>query len=139
MNTFYIIVLGLILSTIIGLFLILYFEIKGIKSTINYIADYLPNIDKINLTNNKHIEHLLDRFNKRILVDNEHFEIIKDLIEKNKVEIYNNQQILYDLPVRLGTFIAEENNTIRNEIKKKTKISSKINSKTKTNKSINHK
>ena len=139
MNTFYVIVLGLILGIVITSFIILNSKINNLYKLLNKITD-------IELTTNKNItetlqlfSNLVDRFNKRILVDNEHFEIIKDLIEKNKIEIYNNQQILYDLPVRVETFIAEENNTILNEIKKKTKISSKINSKTKTNKSINHK
>lgn len=80
---------------------------------------------------------LVNRLNYLVSVDNEYFEIIKDLIDKNKVEIYNTQQILYNLPVRLETFIAEENDTIRNEIKKKAKISSKKKSQSKTNKSIN--
>ena len=127
--------LGLILVIIIISFIIL-------NDKINIIQDYLgTTIRKLNSINsvvdgiNNSNCHLLDRFNKRILVDNEHFEIIKDLIEKNKVEIYNNQQLLYNIPVKLETFIAEENNSIRNEIKKQAKISSKINSKTKTNKS----
>lgn len=133
------ILLGLILAIVIGVFIILCSEIKGIKSTLNYIADYLPNIDRTNLTNSNHIEHLLDKFNKRALVDNEYFEIIKELIEKNKVELYNNQQLLYNIPVKLETFIAKENNTIRNEIKKQAKISFKTKLNPKTNKSINHK
>ena len=127
--------LGLILGIIITSFIILNNKIINLYKLLSKLTD-------IELTTNNNIteilklfSNLVDRFNKRILVDNEHFEIIKDLIEKNKVEIYNNQQLLYNIPVKFETFIAEENNTIRNEIKKQAKISSKINSKTKTNKS----
>ena len=137
MNTFYVIVLGLILGIVITSFIILNNKIINLYELLNKLTD-------IELTTNKNItetlklfSNLVDRFNKRILVDNEYFEIIKDLIEKNKIEIYNNQQILYNLPVRLETFIAEENNTICNEIKKQAKISSKIKSQSKTSKSIN--
>ena len=129
------ILLGLILGIVITSFIILNNKIINLYKLLSKLTD-------IELTTNNNIteilklfSNLVDRFNKRILVDNEHFEIIKDLIEKNKVEIYNNQQLLYNIPVRLETFIAEENNSIRNEIKKQAKISSKINSKTKTNKS----
>ena len=125
----------LILSIVITSFVILNNKINNLYKLLNKLTD-------IDLTTNTNITEILklfnalvERFNKRILVDNEHFEIIKDLIEKNKVEIYNNQQLLYNIPVKLETFIAEENNSIRNEIKKQAKISSKINSKTKTNKS----
>ena len=129
------ILLGLILGIVITSFIILNNKIINLYKLLSKLTD-------IELTTNNNIteilklfSNLVDRFNKRILVDNEHFEIIKDLIEKNKVEIYNNQQLLYNIPVGLETFIIEENNTIRNEIKKQAKISSKINSKTKTNKS----
>lgn len=110
------ILLGLILGTITGVFLILNSKINDLYKLLNK----LTNIDL-----------------KRILVDDEHFEIIKDLIEKNKLEIYNNQQILYNLPVKIETFITEENNSIHKEIKKLAKISSKIKSQSKTKKNIN--
>ena len=131
------ILLGLILSIVITNFIILNNKIINLYKLLNKITD-------IELTTNNNItetlklfSNLVDRFNKRVLVDNEHFEIIKDLIEKNKIEIYNNQQILYNFPVRLETFITEENNTIRNDIKKLDKISSKKKQTSKTSKSIN--
>lgn len=131
------ILLGLILGTIIGVFLIL-------NNKLNNLYKLLKKLSAIeSTTNNGVIETLRlfgdfrEKFNKRILVDNEYFEIIKDLIDKNKVEIYNTQQILYNLPVRLETFITEENNSIRNEMKKLAKISSKIKSQSKTKKNIN--
>ena len=131
------ILLGLILGIVITTFII-------INNKINIIQDYLgTTIRKLNSINsvvdgiNNSNCYLVERFNKRILVDNEHCEISKDLIEKNKVEIYNNQQILYNLPVRLETFITEENNSIHKEIKKLAKISSKKKSQSKTNNNIN--
>lgn len=131
------ILLVLILGIVITSFIIL-------NNKINIIQDYLgTTIRKLNSINsvvdgiNNSNCYLVERFNKRILVDNEHFEIIKNLIDKNKIEIYNNQQILYNLPVRLETFIAEENNAIRKEITKQAKISSKIKSKSKMNNNIN--
>lgn len=133
------ILLGLILGIVITSFIILNNKIINLYKLLSKLTD-------IELTTNNNIteilklfSNLVDRFNKRILVDNEHFEIIKDLIEKNKVEIYNNQQLLYNIPVKLETFIIEENNTIRNEIKKLAKISSKIKSQSKTKKSISNK
>lgn len=133
--------LGLILGICIGTFLILYFETKGIKSTLNYIADYLPSIDRINIANNNHIEHLLERFNKRILVDNEHFEIINASIDdKFKALNYNDDYIKERLDAigsNTQNLIMEEHKYTRNEIKKQAKISSKIKSQSKTNKNIN--
>lgn len=131
------ILLGLILGIVITSFIILnnkLFKITNIFSTMTSILDN----ENVTITTSLELfKKFVEQFNRRILVDNEHFEIIKDLIEKNKVEIYNTQQILYNFPVRLETFITEENNAIRNEITKQAKISSKINSKTKTSKSIN--
>lgn len=131
------ILLGLILGVVINSFIILNNKIINLYKLLNKITD-------IELTTNKNItetlklfSNLVDRFNKKVLVDNEHFEIIKNLIDNNKVEIYNIQQILYNLPVRLETFITEENNSIHNEVKKLAKISSKKKSQSKTNKSIN--
>lgn len=123
--------LGLILGIVILLFIILNNKINIIQDNLGVIIRKLNGIESDTINNNNLIEHLLERFNKRRLVDHEHFEIIKDLIEKNKVEIDNNQQILYNFPVKLETFIAEENNSIHKEIKKLAKISSKINSKRK--------
>ena len=131
------ILLGLILGIVLSSYIIINKKVTQIQSNTEYILTKLRGIDGVNSNNNKLIQHLFDRFDKRILVDNEHFEIIKDLIEKNKVEIYNNQQILYNIPVKLETFIAEENDTIRNEIKKLAKISSRKKQASKQSKSIN--
>ena len=131
------ILLGLILGIVITSFVILnnkLFKITNILSTITSIL----NNESISVTTTVELfKKLVERFSERVLVDNEHFEIIKGLIDKNKIEIYNNQQMLYNLPVRLETFIAEENNAIRKEITKQAKISSKIKSKSKQSKSIN--
>lgn len=143
MNIFYVIVLGLILGTITGVFLIL-------NSKINNLYKLLSKLTDIELTTNKNItetlqlfSNLVDRFNKRILVDNEHFEILNSLInDKFRVLDYNYDCIKERLDIHntdTQNLIITENRQTRNEIKKKTKISSKINSKTKTNKSINHK
>ena len=131
------ILLGLILGVVITSFVVLNNKLFNIIQILGKITDAELNLNTNMTQTLKLFDVLVNRFNKRILVDNEHFEIIKDLIEKNKVEIYNTQQILYNFPVRLETFITEENNAIRNEIIKQAKISSKINSKTKTSKSIN--
>lgn len=131
------ILLGLILGIVITSFIILNNKIINLYKLLSKITD-IELTTSNNITETlKLFSNLVDRFNKRVLVDNEHFEIIKDLIEKNKIEIYNNQQILYNLPIRLETFITEENNSIHNEVKKLAKISSKKKSQSKTNKSIN--
>ena len=113
-----------------------------LNDKINRIDDYVKrtftntNIIDTSIDNHCKLTNiLLDRFTKKVLNDNEHCEIIKDLIEKNNIEIYNNQQILYNIPVKVETFVAEENNSIRKEIKKLAKISSKINPKQKQSKS----
>lgn len=131
------ILLGLILGTVITSFVILNNKINRTEFNTKFIIDALKRINQFVEANNIVINHIQDKFNKQALVNNEHFEIIKDLINKNKIEIYNNQQILYNLPVRLETFITEENNAIRKEIKKQAKISSKIKSQSKINNNIN--
>ena len=127
--------LGLILGIIILVFLILHNEIKGINNTIYYIANYLTNIDKINLTNNKHIEHLLDRFNERILVNEEYFNIIKGIINSRFKDLDNATDSIYDrfntIHADIEKYIAAEHIITRRQIEKQAKISSKINSKRK--------
>lgn len=131
------ILLGLILGTVITSFIILNNKINRTEFNTKFIIDALKRINEFVLANNIAMNNIQDRFNNKVLKDNEHFESIKDIIDKNKIEIYNNQQILYNLPVRLETFIAEENNAIRKEITKQAKISSKIKSKSKMNNNIN--
>lgn len=123
------ILLGLILGVVITSFIILNIKINRID---DYVKRTFTNTNVIDTSVDNHYKLtniLLDRFNEKVLNDNEHCEIIKDLIEKNNIEIYNNQQILYNIPVKVETFVAEENNSIRKEIKKLAKISSKINPK----------
>lgn len=131
------ILLGLILGTVITSFIILNNKINRTEFNTKFIIDALKRINEFVLANNIAMNNIQDRFNNKVLKDNEHFEIIKNLIDKNKIEIYNNQQTLFNLPVRLETFIAEENNAIRKEITKQAKISSKIKSKSKMNNNIN--
>ena len=125
------ILLGLILGIVITSFIILNNKLLKITNILATITEILNNESTTITTTLELFKKLVERFSERVLTDNEHFKIIKDLIEKNKVEIYNNQQLLYNLPVKLETFIAEENNSIHKEIKKLAKISSKINSKRK--------
>ena len=124
----------MIINIIIGVSLI-FILIKFIilNNKINIIQDYL-NTTVVNSINNINC-NLLDELNNRTLIDNEHFKVLKDLIEKNKIEINNSQELLYNFPVKLETFIAEENNSIHKEIKKLAKISSRKKSQSKTNKS----
>lgn len=129
--------LGLILGVVITSFIILNNKLLKITNILATITEILNNEVVTVTTTCELFKKLVERFSERVSTDNEYFEIIKNLIENNKVEIYNNQQLLYNLPVKLKTFIAEENNSIHKEIKKLAKISSKINSKVKTNKTIN--
>lgn len=135
--------LGLILGVIIGVFLILNSKINNLYKLLNKITD-------IELTTNTNItetlklfNHLIDRFNKRILVDNEHFDILYSSIgDKFKALNYNDDYIkdkLNTIDTDNTTLIIGEHIKTRNEIKKLAKISSKIKSNPKTNKSINNK
>lgn len=131
------ILLGLILGIIILVFLILHNEIKGINNAIDYIVNYLPNIDKINLINNKHIEHLLDRFNNRILQDEQHYNNTITLLKSRFKDLDNATDSIYDrfntIHADIEKYIAAEHITTRRQIEKQAKISSKINSKRKQN------
>ena len=131
------ILLGLILGIIITSFIILNNKINRTEFNTKFIIDALKRINQFVEGNNIVINNIQDKFNKQALVNNEHFEIIKGLIDKNKIEIYTTQELLHNLPVRLETFIAEENNAICKEIKKQAKISSKIKSQSKKNNNIN--
>lgn len=136
------ILLGLILAVVITSFIILNIKINGINGTINYIANYLPNIDKINLTNNKHIEHLLDRFNKKVLQDNEHCVInannynnIMVLLKSRFKDLDNATDSIHDRFNTTDGLIVAEHRLTRRQIEKQAKISSKINPKQKQSKS----
>ena len=104
------ILLGLILGTVITSFVILNNKINRTEFNTKFIINALKRINQFVEANNIVINHIQDKFNK---------------------------QILYNLPVRLETFITEENNAIRKEIKKQAKISSKIKSQSKINNNIN--
>lgn len=113
--------LGLILGVIITSFIILNNKLLKITNILATMTEILNNEVSTTTTTCELFKKLVERFNKRILIDTEYFEIIKNLIDKNKVEIYNNQQLLYNLPVKLETFIAEENNNIITLLKSKFK------------------
>lgn len=135
------ILLGLILGIVLSSYIIINKKVTQIQSNTEYILTKLRGIDGVNSNNNKNIEHLLDRFNKRILINEEYFNIIKDLLNNRFKDVDNATDSIYD---RINTFdvdtqhlIVAEHRITRSEIKKQAKISSKINSKTKTSKSIN--
>ena len=150
MNTFYVIVLGLILSIVITSFIILNNKINRTEFNTKFIIDALKRINQFVEGNNIVINNIIDKFNTKVLKDNEHWVINEDhynniitLLKSRFKDLDNATDSIYD---RLNTIdsdtqnlIIAENRQTRNEIKKKTKISSKINSNPKTNKSINHK
>lgn len=135
------ILLGLILGILLSSYIIINKKVTQIQSNTEYILTKLRGIDGVNSNNNKKIEHLLDRFNKRILINEEYFNIIKDLLNNRFKDVDNATDSIYDklniIDTDTTTLIIGKSNEIRNEIKKQAKISSKINSKTKTSKSIN--
>ena len=137
------ILLGLILGIVLSSYIIINKKVTQIQSNTEYILTKLRGIDGVNSNNNKNIEHLLNRFNKRILINEEYFNIIKDLINNRFKDVDNATNSIYD---RLNTIDSDSQNLIiaehrytRNEIKKLAKISSKKKLQSKTNKSINRK
>ena len=134
------ILLGLILGVIITSFIILNNKINKIICSIKYLIDVLDKCFGYNECINNSIDHLLDRFNKRILVNEEYFNIIKDLLNNRFKDVDNANDSIYD---RLNNIDCDVQNRIivehkhtREEIKKQAKISSKIKSNTKTKKNI---
>lgn len=137
------ILLELILGIVLSSYVILNKKITQIKSNTEYILTKLRSIDSVNSNNSKNIEHLLDRFNKRILVNEEYFNIMKDLLNSRFKDLDNATDSIYDrintIDSDTQTLIVAEHRITRSEIKKLAKISSKKKSQSKTNKSINHK
>lgn len=133
------ILLGLILSLLIVVYIILNLKLKAIEGVLKNLYDYLIEIHKFVKSNNTNVEHLIERFNKRILTSEEQYHNIITLLKSRFKDLDNATDSIYD---RLNTIDSDNQNLIiaehrctRNEIKKQAKISSKINSKTKTNKS----
>lgn len=127
--------LGLILGVVITSFIILNNKINRIEFNTKFIIDVLKNINNYVDSNNKSIEHLLGRFNKRILVNEEYFNIIKDIINSRFKDLDNATDSIYDrfntIHADIEKYIAAEHIITRRQIEKQAKISSKINSKRK--------
>ena len=150
MNTFYVIVLGLILGIVMTSFIILNNKLFNIIQILGKLTDAELNLN-ISFTDNLTLfNKLVDRFNKKILKDKEHWVINEDyynniitLLKSRFKDLDNATDNIYDKLNSIDNdttiLIIGKSNEICNEIKKQAKISSKINSKTKTNKSINHK
>lgn len=135
------ILLGLILGILLSSYIIINKKVTQIQSNTEYILTKLRGIDGVNSNNNKLIQHLLYKFDKRVTVDNEHYDNIITLLKSEFKDVHIGTDGIYN---RLNTIkgdvdmlIIGEHRLTRNEIKKQAKISSKINSKTKTSKSIN--
>ena len=148
MNTFYVIVLGLILGIVITSFIILNNKLFNIIQILGKLTDAELNLN-ISFTDNLTLfNKLVDRFNEKVLKDNEHWAINEDhynniitLLKSRFKDVDDSVDSIYN---RLNSMdndttilIIGKSNEICNEIKKQAKISSKINSKTKTSKSIN--
>lgn len=135
------ILLGLILGVVISSFIIINKKVTQIQSNTEYILTKLRGIDGVNSNNNKLIEHLLERFNERVLVDNENYHNLITLLKSGFKDVDVATNGIYTRLTNINTdvdmLIIGEHRITRNEIKKQAKISSKINSKTKTSKSIN--
>lgn len=135
------VILGAILGTILGVFLILNSKVTQLQNAYLKLIDTLSvQSDNINSIT-KILDKLLDKFNKRILVDIEHFEIIKDLIINKYQDLSNDNAYLKErintLDSDIQNLIIAEHRCTRNEIKKKAKISSKIKSQSKTDNNTN--
>lgn len=76
-NTILLIIILVVFSVLMFL---VYAELKALTITIDKAFQNILKLHNITDANNKAIEHLLDRFNKRILVNEEYFNIIKDII-----------------------------------------------------------
>lgn len=150
MNTFYVIVLGLILGIVITSFIILNNKINRTKFNTKFIIDALKRINQFVEGNNIVINNIRDKFNTKVLKDNEHWVINEDhynniitLLKSRFKDLDNATDSIYDKLNSIDNdttiLIIGKSNEICNEIKKQAKISSKIKSQSKTNKSINHK
>lgn len=131
--------LGLILAIVVTGFIILNDKINRIEFNTKFIIDALKNIDNYVDSNHTNIEHLLNRFNKRVLINEEYYNNIITLLKSRLKDIEDAASSIYSrlnvLDTDTQNHIIVEHRCTRNEIKKQAKISSKINSETKTNKS----
>ena len=135
MNTFYVIVLGLILAIILSGFSLVFKKIYIIENILGKIVETLGTATESLEGMNKNIILSTDIINRVIT-------ILKVLDDRSHTAIKLIDKLYTELDVvsrDTQKYITAEHNNTRNEIKKQAKISSKINSKTKTNKSINHK
>ena len=118
---------------------LVYAELKALTITIDKAFQNILKLHNIADTNNKALNHLLDRFNKRILVNEEYFNIIKDIINSRFKDLENATNSIYDrfntIHADIEKYIAAEHITTRKQIEKQAKISSKINPKQKQSKS----
>ena len=131
------ILLGLILGVVITSFIILNNKINRTEFNTKFVIDVLKNIDNYVDSNNTNIQHLVDRFNKRILIDGEYYNNIITLLKSRFKDLDNATDSIYDrfntIHADIEKYITEEHITTRRQIiEKQAKISSKINSKKKT-------
>lgn len=136
------ILLGLILGIVFSSYIILNKKITQIKSNTEYILAKLRSIDGVNSNNNKLINHLLDRFNDKVLKDVENYFNIITLLKSRFKDLDNATDTIYDrlntIDTDTTTLIIGEHTRTRDAIKKQAKISSKKKSNSKTTKSITH-
>ena len=114
---------------------LVYAELKALTITIDKTFQNILKLHNIADANNKAIEHLLDRFNKRILVNEEYFNIIKDIIDSKFKNLDEGSETIFNkinnITSDIENLIIAENRLTRRQIEKQAKISSKINSKIK--------
>lgn len=135
------ILLTVILISIITSFVILSNKINRIKFNTKFIIDALKRIDKFVDSNHTNIEHLLGRFNKRILIYEEYYNNLITLLKSRFKDLDDATDNIYDkinlLDTDITKLIIDEHEATRKEVAKRAKFSSKIKSKSKTSKSIN--
>ena len=131
-NTILLIIILVVFSILMFL---VYAELKALTITIDKAFQNILKLHNIADTNNKAIEHLLNRFNKRILVNEEYFNIIKNIINSRFNDLDNATNSIYDrfntTDSDIENLIIAEHRLTRRQIEKQAKISSKINSKRK--------
>lgn len=117
------------------MYIILNLKLKTIEGVLKNLYDYLIEIYNFVKSDNTNIEHLLERFNKRILINEEYYNNIIIFLKSKFKDLDNATDSIYD---RLNTIDSDTQNLIiaehrctRNKIIQQAKISSKIVSKKK--------
>ena len=114
---------------------LVYAGLKALTITIDKTFQNVLKLHYIADINNKTIEHLLNRFNKRILINEDYFNIIKDTIDSKFKNLDEGNEIIFNrinsINSDIENLIITQNRLIRRQIEKQAKISSKINSKIK--------